>query len=166
MRAGVISALVLLWGLGLGGAFVLAASEPAVSHPLATKGTPATTVAASPGDTETNPGDTEANGEGGGTDIVPTGPPQARLRVGLKDFKLSPKAFVGKAGTITFQLVNEGRYTHDFRVEGEGVDQKAPKVGQGREREWTATLKAGTYRISCPISNHSKRGMTGTLVVK
>ena len=165
MRAGVISALILLWVLGLGGAFVLAASEPAVSHPLATKGTPATTGAASPGDTETSPSDTEADGEGG-TDIVPTGPPKARLRVGLKDFRLSPKAFVGKAGTITFQLVNEGRYTHDFRVEGEGVDVKAPKVGQGRERTWTATVEAGTYRISCPISNHSKRGMTGTLVVK
>ncbi len=84
----------------------------------------------------------------------------------MKDFKLSPDAFVGKAGTITFQLVNEGRYTHDFRVEGEGVDEKAPKVGQGREREWKIDLKPGAYRISCPISNHNKRGMTGTLVVK
>ncbi len=157
MRAWAISALVLLWGLGLGGAFFLAAGEPAVPHPLAAKGTSAASPTASALE-ETAPSETQA--------APAVGPPKATIRMVLKDFKLVPDKVVGKAGTITFHLVNEGRYTHDFRVEGEGVDEKAPKVGQGRDREWKIDLKPGVYRISCPISNHNKRGMTGTLVVK
>ena len=47
----------------------------------------------------------------------------------------------------------------------EGIDQKAPKVGWGREREWLVALSPGGYRISCPISSHANRGMTGTLTV-
>jgi len=157
VRAWALSALLLLWGLGLGGGFLLAADEPAVPHPLAAKGTgPRPSPAAAP--QETAAGEAPA--------APPVGPPKATIRMGLKDFKLVPDEVVGKAGTITFHLVNEGRYTHDFRVEGEGVDEKAPKVGQGRERDWKIDLKPGTYRISCPISNHAKRGMTGTLVVR
>lgn len=90
---------------------------------------------------------------------------EATLRISLKDFNLDPDNVTGKAGTITFVLKNEGRYTHDFRVEGQGIDDKAPKVGQGRTFEWQIALTPGTYRISCPISNHADRGMTGTLEV-
>ncbi len=89
----------------------------------------------------------------------------ATVNVALKDFRLDPDELMAKAGTVTFVLKNDGRYTHDFRVEGNGIDEKAPKVGRGRERDWQITLPPGTYRISCPISNHSDRGMTGTLTV-
>ena len=153
------AALLLLWVGGLSAAFVATAGEPAIPHPLAAKGT----TAAAP---TTTGAETRTEMETGGGETLPAGPPKALIRVALKDFKLVPDKPVGKTGTITFQLVNEGRYTHDFRVEGEGVDEKAPKVGQGRDREWKIDLKPGAYRISCPISNHSKRGMTGTLVVK
>lgn len=153
------AALLLLWVGGLTGGFVAAAGEPAIPHPLAaqrtaTAATPATTGGGGPAPAQTQ------------EEAGPAGPAKATIRIGLKDFKLAPDKTVGKAGTITFHLVNEGRYTHDFRVEGEGVDEKAPKVGQGHEREWKIDLTPGAYRISCPISNHSKRGMTGTLVVK
>lgn len=158
MRTWAISALVLLWGLGLGGAFFLAAGESAVPHPLAAKGASASSPTAASARPETAPNETDA--------APPVGPPKATIRIALRDFKLVPDGVVGKVGTITFHLVNEGRYTHDFRVEGEGVDEKAPKVGQGRDREWKIELQPGAYRISCPISNHNKRGMTGTLVVK
>lgn len=90
---------------------------------------------------------------------------QGRVNISLKDFLLDPDRATVKAGAITFVLKNEGRYTHDFRAEGQGIDEKAPKVGQGRTFEWQITLPAGTYRISCPISNHADRGMVGTLEV-
>lgn len=90
---------------------------------------------------------------------------QGTVRVTQKDFKLEPDNVAVKAGAVTFVLKNEGRYTHDFRVEGQGVDQKAPKVGSGRTMEWKINLKPGTYRISCPVSNHADRGMVGTLTV-
>ncbi len=88
-----------------------------------------------------------------------------RVELSLKDFVLNPDTLTARAGTITFVLTNEGRYTHDFRVDGNGVDKKAPKVGRGRTREWEITLEPGIYDISCPISNHSDRGMVGTLTV-
>jgi uncharacterized cupredoxin-like copper-binding protein len=78
---------------------------------------------------------------------------------------LFPGAITVPAGEITFVLTNAGRYTHDFRIEGEGVDEKSPRVAAGRTGEWTITLTPGEYNISCPISNHADRGMTGTLLV-
>ncbi|TAK21842.1 MAG: hypothetical protein EPO26_13810 [Chloroflexota bacterium] len=90
---------------------------------------------------------------------------QGRVPVSQKDFKLSPDDITARAGSITFVLKNEGLYTHDFRVEGEGVDEKAPKVGSGRTIEWRISLTPGSYRISCPVSNHADRGMTGSLTV-
>ena len=87
------------------------------------------------------------------------------IAISLKDFVLDPDELTVSAGTVTFVLKNEGRYTHDFRVEGQGVDKKAPKVGRGRTFEWQVTLPPGEYRISCPVSNHADRGMAGTLTV-
>jgi plastocyanin len=92
---------------------------------------------------------------------VPAGP----VVIALKDFSLNPDSITVKAGNIVFVLKNEGRYTHDFRVEGQGIDEKSPRVSAGRERQWEMTLQPGEYRISCPISNHDERGMVGTLVV-
>ncbi len=87
------------------------------------------------------------------------------VEIALKDFKLEPEQITVKAGKVTFVLINKGRYTHDLRVEGQGVDEKAPRVGAGREFRWELTLEPGEYHISCPISNHDERGMVGTLVV-
>lgn len=83
----------------------------------------------------------------------------------LRDFELVPADLTMSSGEITFTLSNGGRFTHDFRVEGEGVDEKSPRVGAGRTDEWSITLDPGEYRISCPISNHADRGMAGTLIV-
>lgn len=88
-----------------------------------------------------------------------------QLEIELRDFELSPSDFTVPAGEITFTLVNAGRFTHDFRVEGEAVDEKSPRVSAGRQDDWSITLAPGTYRISCPISNHADRGMVGTLTV-
>lgn len=159
MKTWVLPVLVVLWLGGLGGGFLLVGREPGIAHPLAaaqgtTSTTSATPTAGAPTATETQ-----------GQEAEPQGPPQATIRIGLKDFKLVPDKVTGKTGTVTFVLTNEGRYTHDFRVEGQGIDERAPRVGQGHTREWQVTVKPGNYRISCPISNHAKRGMTGTFVV-
>ena len=87
------------------------------------------------------------------------------VQIELRDFELVPSDLTVSAGEVTFTLVNAGRYTHDFRIEGEGLDEKSPRVSAGRTGEWKITLEPGVYHISCPISNHSDRGMTGTLTV-
>ncbi|MFQ5860215.1 MAG: cupredoxin domain-containing protein [Dehalococcoidia bacterium] len=138
-------------------AFLLltACESPGIRHPLAAQAEPSPQSTPSPSPEPTLPQQT------------PTPEPlQDTVQISLKDFRLEPDEVVAvKAGTVTFVLQNEGRYTHDFRVKGQGIDEKAPKVGRGRTREWQVTLTPGTYRISCPISNHADRGMTGTLTV-
>lgn len=119
-------------------------------------------VAVAPGPTLTPAG---ASGDQGST---PTGGQVTAGRtpdMELRDFELGPSELAVPAGEITFTLINAGRFTHDFRVEGEGIDQKAPRVSAGRSSEWSVTLTPGVYRISCPISNHADRGMVGTLTV-
>ncbi len=158
-RAG--TAVLLVGALSL----TLAACEyPGVPHPLAAQGE-GTGSAGSPAPALAAPEKEPPAGQNpGGSNPGPLAL-QGTVEVALKDFKLDPDHLTVKAGAVTFVLKNEGRYTHDFRVEGQGIDDKAPKVGQGRTFEWGITLPPGSYRISCPISNHADRGMNGTLEV-
>jgi plastocyanin len=103
---------------------------------------------------------------GGGTDSAGEEATFGReVQLELRDFELVPADITVSAGEVTFTLVNAGRFTHDFRVEGEGVDEKSPRVAAGRTDEWSITLAPGIYHISCPISNHEDRGMIGTMTV-
>ncbi|MEE9324824.1 MAG: cupredoxin domain-containing protein, partial [Dehalococcoidia bacterium] len=122
--------------------FLMTACEaPGIPHPLAAQTQNNTPVALTP-EPSPEPSPTEE-----------PEPLQDTVQMSLKDFFLDPDEVTAKAGTITFVLKNEGRFTHDFRVEGQGIDEKAPKVGRGRTREWQITLEPGIYDISCPISN-------------
>ncbi|MEK7281205.1 MAG: cupredoxin domain-containing protein [Chloroflexota bacterium] len=135
---------------------LLAACEaPGVPHPLAVQAGDKT------------PGGGAATPSSATPDQGPVaGPACQKCDVTLKDFKLDPGNVAAKAGSVTFALKNEGRVTHAFQVEGNGVDAKAPNVGQGKTIEWATSLPPGTYTISCRISNHAERGMKGTLVVQ
>ncbi len=172
---------VCVWiGLLVALSFILAACEyPGITHPQAAQAE-SSAHTAPPADQPPPAGDDPGDGQahepepddkpGAEPTPAPTPTPTPEpvpdtAAISLKDFKLDPDSLKVKAGTVTFVLKNEGRYTHDFRVEGQGVDEKAPKVGRGREREWQITLEPGSYQISCPISNHADRGMTGTLEV-
>lgn len=137
-------------------AFV-ACEYPGIAHPLAAEAAAAPPTQASP-----TPAVAAGSAEPAAQTAVPVEGP---VDVALQDFRLVPNALTAKAGAVTFALSNKGRYTHDFRVQGEAVDDRAPKVGSGRALQWSVTLKPGEYRISCPVSNHADRGMTGTLTV-
>lgn len=104
------------------------------------------------------------------TQILPTPPSQPaqsnNIEITLKDFEIVPNEISARPGKITFILQNAGRYTHNFRVDGQGIDVTGAKVGVGRTGKMEITLEAGVYHISCPISNHHERGMVGTLTVK
>ncbi len=114
-----------------------------------------------------NPGLPPASGAEGGSSSAPGSQVVSgqAVRIELRDFELVPADLTVPAGDVTFTLVNAGRYTHDFRVEGEGLDEKSPRVAAGRTGEWAITLAPGVYHLSCPISNHADRGMVGTLTV-
>ena len=131
---------------------------PGIPHPLAAQ---AAAASGSAPESEAGQKSTQASAANAQAVRVVEG----KVDISLQDFRLDPERLAVKTGTVTFVLTNDGRFTHDFRVEGQGLDEKAPKVGQGRTSEWQVILPPGTYRISCPISNHADRGMVGTLEV-
>ncbi len=149
-------------GLVLALAFVLAACEaPGVPHPLA--GSVPRSSGAVPSAPDGSLSGTPAPEDGTNGPVL-----EGRVEIQLADFEITPNEITVRSGEVTFAFENTGRYTHDFRIESvdsDDVDVKAPKIGARRSREWSVTLAAGTYRISCPISNHDQRGMEGTLVV-
>lgn len=143
----------------LAACLVAAACEyPGVPHPLATtEHDGALSLFADAG------GGFAIGGGSGGA--AGEGAAEPKATVHFKDFQLDPDSLRVAAGTVRFTLMNEGRYTHDFRIEGSGIDDRSPRIGAGRTIEWGLALPAGEYKISCPISNHADRGMTGKLVV-
>ncbi len=90
----------------------------------------------------------------------------SEIKITLKEYQLVPNKIRVRPGrlAITFVLSNEGRFSHDFRVEGPGVEAHTAKFGPGRTIRLELTLKEGEYKISCPLSNHDERGMHGTLI--
>lgn len=143
-----------------------ACEYPGIPHPLAAQGRAGGLQDSQSFSDGNSPPKLEPESNASPSVVAPDAPPgEGKVTVRLEDFKLNPDQLTVKAGTVTFRLENAGRYTHDFSIEGPGVDEKAPKVGAGRTFEWEVSLKPGEYRISCPISNHADRGMTGTLTV-
>lgn len=87
-----------------------------------------------------------------------------QIEIALKEYEMVPNKIRVKPGTVTFVLRNEGRFAHDFHVEGPGVEAYAAKFSPGRTVRLEVTLQEGDYKISCPLSNHDQRGMHGTLI--
>ena len=70
------------------------------------------------------------------------------------------------AGPTTFVVHNDGQKHHSFKLEAPGsegiVEQPIPA---GETANLTITLKAGEYKVYCPIGSHEVKGMTRKLVV-
>lgn len=144
-------ALLVVWFGAIGGGFLLNGHEQRVANFL-----------------------TAANAQGTGgtiTKIAGTataGADGASLILKMKDFSFDPNTITAPAGKLTVHLQNYGRYTHDFRIhtlDGSGELASAGRVGAGFAHDLTVTLTPGTYNIDCSVSNHAKRGMTGTITV-
>lgn len=93
------------------------------------------------------------------------------VEVSEREYRLEPSQITlhveSLPATVTFVLHNQGRFSHDFHVEGHGLDSKAPKFGPGKTIRFEVTFaEEGEYEISCPLSNHAERGMRGTLIVQ
>ena len=90
----------------------------------------------------------------------------SEVKIILKEYQLVPNKIRVRPGrlAITFVLLNEGRFAHNFHVEGPDVETTASKFGPGNTVRLEVTLQEGEYKISCPLSNHDQRGMHGTLI--
>ena len=133
------------------------AGEPAA--PGAREQPAAGTAAAGHAAAEREP-DRTAAAEGDYADFA-----SGQVEIALTEYEMTPRKLRTRPGTVTFVLRNDGRFAHNFHVEGPGVEAHAEKFSPGRTVRLEVSLQEGEYKISCPLSNHDQRGMHGTLIV-
>jgi uncharacterized cupredoxin-like copper-binding protein len=87
--------------------------------------------------------------------------------VTLSEFKIEMGRDTVHAGTVKFNIKNEGTTTHAFYIKGEGANKGSREVAAGESASFSLPLKAGTYEVYCPLADlsHKKAGMSRTLVV-
>jgi plastocyanin len=90
----------------------------------------------------------------------------AGTKVSLTEFKIDPANPTAKAGTVTFDVTNDGSAPHALEVEGNGVEEETKTLGGGESATLTVELEAGEYEWYCPVGNHADQGMKGTLTVE
>ena len=87
-------------------------------------------------------------------------------RVVLTEFAIDPANPTAKAGTVRFEVVNEGSAPHALEIEGAGVEEATDTLEGGQRATLEAELAAGEYEWYCPVGNHADQGMKGTLTVE
>lgn len=71
------------------------------------------------------------------------------------------------AGPTAFKVTNRGEAPHNFRIEGQGLDQAfETNIEPGETMTMTVNLTPGDYHIHCPVSDHHERGMMVMLSVE
>jgi uncharacterized cupredoxin-like copper-binding protein len=84
------------------------------------------------------------------------------------DFALDPSNPTVKAGTVTFNVANDGETTHNLEVEGpNGESELEQDLAPGDSGQLTVDLsKPGTYEMYCPVDDHKGDGMEGEITVQ
>ena len=85
------------------------------------------------------------------------------IEVELGDLFIKPEVLEAEAGSVTFEVTNNGQTDHNFSIEGlSGTDMLPP----GESASLTIPdLKAGEYTYICEVPGHAGGGMKGTLTV-
>lgn len=87
------------------------------------------------------------------------------ITIEAKEFSYSTKKISVKKGEkIKLTLVNKGRTSHDFKVEGTNISTKLTGAGTTESIEFTIN-EAGNYAFFCSVGNHRAMGMEGVLNV-
>lgn len=68
------------------------------------------------------------------------------------------------AGSVTFELVNEGELEHNVTLE-ELDDRLVVEADPGATEQGSVDLEAGSYTYYCDVPGHRSAGMEGTLEV-
>jgi len=82
------------------------------------------------------------------------------------DFKIDPADVTTKAGSVTFDISNNGDSPHNLEVEGNGIEQVSDTFQPGDSGQLTVDLKPGTYEMYCAIPGHKELGMEGDITVQ
>jgi plastocyanin len=85
----------------------------------------------------------------------------------LSEWKIDLSRDTVRAGTVRFQITNEGQMLHALHIRGEDVDKGAREMQKKEGGTLSVVLKPGTYEVFCPLADNSHKmaGMTRKLVV-
>lgn len=76
-------------------------------------------------------------------------------------------SYEATAGDVTFVVSNPSPLTHNFRIEGPGVQAQSPNFAGKTTQSFTIKgLQPGEYVIVCTFAGHREAGMVAKLTVK
>jgi uncharacterized cupredoxin-like copper-binding protein len=99
---------------------------------------------------------TAAGGGGGGETVA----------LSETEYKIDPADSTVKAGSVTFDVSNDGQTVHNLEIEGNGVEEETEDLQPGSSGELTVDLQPGSYEIYCAIDGHEDLGMKGEVTVQ
>jgi plastocyanin len=70
------------------------------------------------------------------------------------------------AGQLSIRSPNESAADHNIALEGGGVNEEGPVVGEGDVSEIDVDVQAGEYTFYCSVPGHREAGMEGPLTVE
>jgi hypothetical protein len=125
-------------------------------------GAPASTASSSPSSAPK----ASSSGAAAGAKTVAVGLGEWYIDIG--GTKLAKGATGGSvpAGSVTFDVKNDGKIVHALEISGQGVDEKTGDVQPGQSAKLTVDLKPGKYEVWCPIPGHKQAGMDGYVQVQ
>jgi uncharacterized cupredoxin-like copper-binding protein len=83
------------------------------------------------------------------------------------EYKIDPADSTVKAGSVTFNVTNDGATVHNVEIEGNGIEEQGTDDLQpGDTGDLTVDLQPGTYTIYCSIDGHEDLGMKGEITVQ
>lgn len=65
-----------------------------------------------------------------------------------------------QAGTVTFEITNDGNRPHSFAISGEVEERLRDRIPSGESETMEVDLEAGTYTAYCPVGGHSENEST------
>ena len=95
----------------------------------------------------------------------PGGP--AVVRLSETEFTITPGIpRVSRTHVVEFQVTNNGSVTHEIAVRTPFGVLKSEPIAPGQQGGLTVDLvRPGTYAFYCPLHDHRRKGMQGTLVI-
>jgi len=99
-------------------------------------------------------------------EMTETGAMPSDVEVSLVDGSIEMSEQIA-AGSVTFNVTNNGTEEHGFEIEGEGVEEEIEgNLQPGESGSLTVDLAAGEYHVYCPVGDHAEMGMELTLTVE
>jgi uncharacterized cupredoxin-like copper-binding protein len=98
-------------------------------------------------------------------DDITSGDTDDQVSVSLRDFDIAPERMRVQAGSIEFDVTNDGDRVHEFAVRTPSGDvERTGEIQPGESDSITVDLPAGTHRVFDPLRNYQDRGMTARVI--